>query len=490
MFKRQILISFLILCLIISCAPYKMKAIRAKRDNNYERAIQYGLRHLQGNPNDQATLRILEESAKHYFQATKQQIAHYQKIEEWGKVQYAAQTSHDLLSQLISVVGIQFPTKAELDYLATIADQSNIKKAEELYVEGLRYFKDGDFADALEKFEEAQKFVRHYKDTDDYLVKTKYSLAGAEYQNAMNFIRQQEYEQALEKLESVAQYAPNFQGVNEQISNTRDLLAQRYFQQAESFSQAGKLKNAYDLLGKVLSYQPDNSEAQEKYNELREKLTVRLAVFPFETKKLTSDFGDIATQQITAELMKRKSEFFMLLDRQHLQKIFEEQALSQTGVIDEKTAVEVGKMSGVNAIVVGSVSLISSGIAKPTSTTKTGYYEESYLDPRKVKRTKKIPFNYTVYQKQSNVEVNISYQIISVETGEILENKSDNQQQSDIASWIVCPADRVKDLPGSDRDKVGAAKEPQSPKSLINKAIDELSNDAANFIASKFMYGG
>lgn len=44
-----------------------------------------------------------------------------------------------------------------------------------------------------------------------------------------------------------------------------------------------------------------------------------------------------------------------VIERQHLNKILEEQALGQTGMLDENTAVKVGNILGVDAVLVGKV---------------------------------------------------------------------------------------------------------------------------------------
>jgi curli biogenesis system outer membrane secretion channel CsgG len=248
---------------------------------------------------------------------------------------------------------------------------------------------------------------------------------------------------------------------------------------------SGDYKNAYNLSKKSLSYGPDNSMAAQLFSDAKEKLTVRLAVFPFSSSKLDQKFGNIASQTILSRALPRRSEFVQFLDRENLQKVFEEQALSQTGAIDEKTAVEVGKISGVNTIVVGSVTLVSHQKTQPTRRALTGYYDKSYRDPKGVQRTKKEPFSYTAFEVSNNVEVNISYRLISVETGAILANESINRQATDAAEWIICPENFVQHLPYSERQKLKASKEPKNLESLINQAIESLTNDAASKILNK-----
>ena len=50
-----------------------------------------------------------------------------------------------------------------------------------------------------------------------------------------------------------------------------------------------------------------------------------------------------------------KSGYFEVLDRQHLAKVLEEQGLAQTGLIDENSAVEIGKLIGAGVFVFGRI---------------------------------------------------------------------------------------------------------------------------------------
>jgi TolB-like protein len=64
--------------------------------------------------------------------------------------------------------------------------------------------------------------------------------------------------------------------------------------------------------------------------------------------------GRIVSELLGEHLL--KSGGFTLVERMHLQNVLKEMALSQTGLIDSKSAVEVGKIAGARALLCGSVS--------------------------------------------------------------------------------------------------------------------------------------
>jgi len=486
--KRYLIIFHLFLIILIifpACAPYKMKAIRAQRDHRYDLAIQFALRHLKSHPNDQPVIEILNTATKGYYDDLKKQIQHFEKLDEWDKVVRIAEQGYRTLSEVTEVVGADFPTKEQLNYLQSKSEQSRFNQADELYSEGLKFYQNGDYAEALVKFKQIESYARHFKDTDKLTADTNQQLASQEYQKARDLLNQGQLEIALNRFEKTIGYVPNFLDVQFRIDQIKSQLSEKYYADGQKLIEAGNYKQAHNTLKTSLSYKPDNASAKNLLDETEEKLTVRLAVFPFTASKLDAKFGGIVSQNILTRALPRKSEFMMFLEREHLQKIFEEQALSQTGAIDENTAVEVGKLSGVNTIVVGSVTLVSQKTTGPTRRTLTGHYDRKYRDPKGIQRTKKEPFNYIAYDVERNVEVNLSYRLISVATGAILFNESITREESDKAEWITCPKQFVEHLSNSEKNKLKASKEPKSMESLINQAIDSLTNQAASKIISQ-----
>jgi curli biogenesis system outer membrane secretion channel CsgG len=82
----------------------------------------------------------------------------------------------------------------------------------------------------------------------------------------------------------------------------------------------------------------------------------RIGVVEFENKSAYGQgrLGGAASDILITELV--KSGRFMVVERDKMNKIMEEQKLQAQGAIDAQTAVQIGKIMGLEAIVVGSVS--------------------------------------------------------------------------------------------------------------------------------------
>jgi len=84
----------------------------------------------------------------------------------------------------------------------------------------------------------------------------------------------------------------------------------------------------------------------------RKKVTV-LEFTDLEGKKITQ-FGRYIAEQLTVNLDSSKKEF-AIVDRANLKRILDEHKLTVSGLIDPKTAKEFGQISGVDALILGTV---------------------------------------------------------------------------------------------------------------------------------------
>jgi len=132
----------------------------------------------------------------------------------------------------------------------------------------------------------------------------------------------------------------------------------------------------------------------EKQKEVFVPPKKKISVAEFENKTAYGQrrLGTAASDVLLTEL--GKSGKFILVERAKLDKVMEEQKLQTTGMIDANTVAAMGKMLGLDAIVVGSVSQFG---------VKTG--GSDYL---------------LMQSKRQTAECTVDIRVIEVETGKIL----------------------------------------------------------------------
>ena len=168
-----------------------------------------------------------------------------------------------------------------------------------------------------------------------------------------------------------------------------------HFLRARVFLKEGKAIAGYDHFRKAIKYAPDDSAKEDAQNfleeyhqknkavpnstrtfssasempqaddstpevELSEK--IMLAVFPFQEAgdPEHGELGGPLAEMLTTALINNPR--FRIIERTQLSRVFEEQALGQSGALEEETAVEVGKILGISAIVIGHVSQLVTAV--------------------------------------------------------------------------------------------------------------------------------
>lgn len=116
----------------------------------------------------------------------------------------------------------------------------------------------------------------------------------------------------------------------------------------------------------------------------------------------------------TTYLEGARTNIYQLVERTQLERVLSEQGLGMSGVIDDNQAADVGKILGLDALIMGSVSYTS--VDKNSTETLTDY------------ETKQ---KYNVYCTERTVKAEVRMKIISVSTGEIIGNNDSSQAYKD-----------------------------------------------------------
>jgi hypothetical protein len=188
-------------------------------------------------------------------------------------------------------------------------------------------------------------------------------------------------------------------------------------------------------------------------------------------------YQDALTDKISTLII--ESQRFNVIDRRNIDKIMREQGLQMSGIIDENTAVEFGKIIGVQKMLIGS-------FTKNATDYHKGKYKE--FDEKKGKEVKVASFYYSA-------NVSVSIQMIDVETGKYIEaaeangkgkgtneNSAFSRALDDVATNVVAKFFKYFAIHGfiesMDKSKViidrGAS---EGIKRLMNFEILEISKD-------------
>ena len=132
---------------------------------------------------------------------------------------------------------------------------------------------------------------------------------------------------------------------------------------------------------------------------------MRVAVLPFKPHPGFPASGELAYEAFSTNLLQLKG--YSVIDRGALDQLIKEQKLTQTGVIDQEKAVEIGKLLGAEGVVLGTV-------------------------------TEYIPRNYLLFPP---AKVSLNARLINTRTGEVEWTASHTRGGLNRwFTWIVWPA--------------------------------------------------
>jgi len=271
-------------------------------------------------------------------------------------------------------------------------------------------------------------------------------------------------------------YNSELREAKDALMANKELAAEQHYQSGLDLlkiSDIEKSKAAAKEFKKALSFVPDYKDASSMYEQARKLGIKRIAIIPFENKSGKNQYGAIGemmTDQIITDLIQNKTamEFVEIISRDQLQQVMQEQNLGSSGIISENSAIELGKVLGVNELLIGQITQITSS---ETSTTSKVYKNENTIYSKQ--GNYQVYAEVTEYQKGASASINGSYKIIDVKTAKMITGDSFKKDYSFLSHWGTFRGDEQA-LSYSSRNLCSQREE--------NPPIDE---ERVNIVASK-----
>ncbi len=283
-----------------------------------------------------------------------------------------------------------------------------------------------------------------------------------------------------------------------ELAEAKTNAAEAHYQEGLTLSQKEEIdiqKQAAKEFKTAMRYIPQYKDAADLYEEARRKGIKRIAIIPFEDKTgKAGKYGDLSSlivDDIVSDVMNDASamEFLEIISRDQLEAVMREQDLGMTGVLDESTAMALGKVLGVNELLTGKISQI---VYTPTNTiTKNVRQEKSvvvrtekYKDDKGKDRTRNIYGDVyarvKVYTRTTNSKITGSYKIIDVKTAKLKKSESFTGNANFKHEWATFTGDERALDRGTSR-LASASEEPAPVETeMINRAGKDLSQSLSS----------
>lgn len=270
----------------------------------------------------------------------------------------------------------------------------------------------------------------HYK-ADFERLKSEYLVEL--YNEGQALMAKEEYKSAEVVFARIARLEPNYKDASSLQSIA---FLEPLYRNGKADLMAGAYRKAYGSLDQVVKRDASYKDAAALRQECITKGQYSIAVLPFSTSSKRQDVAMRLQGHAITALTELNDPFIKVVDRENLERILQEQRLGLSGVIDERTAVQVGNLMGAKAVLIGTVADYREEAGMVKKSTKNGYeaYRVELVNKetgQKYWETRYKPVQYAEYFQENKASISVNYRLVSQETGEVLMSKSFDQEAKD-----------------------------------------------------------
>jgi tetratricopeptide (TPR) repeat protein len=310
--------------------------------------------------------------------------------------------------------------------------------AERAFLEAEGHFAAKRYHDAIAAYRRALGFVANYKDAGDKIAESHYRLGA-------DLLAVKQYRSAADAFKKAIAERPGYKDAQARAGRVHAALGQ-YF-----------LRNGYPRQA-LLEFQtadelsPGLAGVAGAIDRARAEAVRRLAVAGISNRTGQNVEGiaieDFIADEMYSTLQKKKSQFIEMYERSRLNDVLAEHKFTLTDLVDRQTVPELGKLRGVNYIVVGKITQVShksSGLVRRT--LQTAYEEPVYQQVTQYdKKGRARTYNQLAGYRTQHVryeEVSWGTQIafagsisvFDVKTGKLVTSKNFTQRDAKGGRW-------------------------------------------------------
>ncbi len=241
---------------------------------------------------------------------------------------------------------------------------------------------------------------------------------------------------------------------SKQMDEAVHSAAEGYYQEGLRLAGNGNrtdAKAASKAFLKALEYIPDYKDAVSREAAARNRAIQAVVFLPFRGLDYTiSDLNanEYILDTIVAKLSSDKEvmEYTKIVDQSQLEPILQSQQLALSGLFDDTTSVEIGKLVSANLIFSGKTNQIS--YDEPVTTHKVEHrkrevpaaFDDLGREPLEGE-TVTVEADIDIFKKTTSARILISYKLLDIETSTVLLSDSLNRDTEDSISWAAYQGD-------------------------------------------------
>lgn len=265
---------------------------------------------------------------------------------------------------------------------------------------------------------------------------TKLDFIAEQYKIGLNLMQENKHDKAQITFNKILEFDSSYKNVS--VLRIQSIVEPLY-KQGLKYMDLGNYNLAYKQFESISKFDKNYKDINEKIQFITQKISVPIATVLTGNTKFDK-YQDIAfCDVLIAKLSKSKNPFLQVIDRKNLEKMLQEQELGMSGIVDINTANKAGKIIGAKYFLLLNVYEVNTNELKPTITQETAYQAISERvtaangETQSVIKFKKV--NYSETKKFRKVDARIGYQLVSVQSGQIVSAEVFTSEQFDVHSY-------------------------------------------------------
>jgi len=299
--------------------------------------------------------------------------------------------------------------------------------------------------DAERLYSELSVFVEKNRQLDvkepfglkEFILQSKQAYCESLYKQAETDVLSFKYDNAKEKLRLIRSFFNDFPHLL-YLESLCELFPNYYL--ATKSIEEGRLRDAYKALKKIEALDPSFKDSKQLLDSCLKLGRITVAYVSIDRSNVNDEVEKEMGALMLQSLLENKDPFLVLLDRDYTSKLLEEQKLGMSGLYDEKTLIQAGKLVGAKYILMGEIIEYSADQKKNDFGVKKGFLGKTINDT-KVK--------YHLWNKKFSIQMKYRISMVDSETGETLFNSIYPQSKINEINWAEYNGDYKMVYPGS-----------------------------------------
>jgi tetratricopeptide (TPR) repeat protein len=348
-----------------------------------------------------------------------------------------------------------------------------------------QYAYNKDYYDKLKNIDIKLNWLAYF---DPLYQEIKQEFISKQYEIGLSQMNENKFDKAEFTFSKILEFDSSYKNVS--VLRLQSVLEPLY-NQGLKYIETENYKVAYKIFKQVSTFDVKYKNTLQMLNYSLQKASLPIAVV-LVSKKVYPNAEDLSFYQVLSqEIGKSKNPFLKIIDKNNLDKLVKEQEFGIAGIINAETATKVGNIIGAKYFLLIDVSEVKFDELKPTTTLEPAYLSVSQRveapngEAQSVIKFKKVEYSET--KKYRKIELRIAYQLVSVQTGQIVSEEGFYTEQFDIHVFAryngnldnlypSLPAGNfMPNIPTDWKEKFFELnRELQSNQTLANKAYEEI----------------